>query len=43
MTTLSGLHIVVGAIGYAGTYEVSIDTVFEDTLNPYAFLASTMN
>ncbi len=43
MTTSSGFQIVFGAIGYAGTCEVRIETVFEDKLNPNAFLASTIN
>jgi len=41
--TLSGFHVVVGALGFAGTYAVRILTVFENSLNPYAFLASTLN
>ena len=42
--TLSGSHIVVGAIGVSGIWAAKILTAgLENALNPYIFLASTLN
>ena len=45
IVTISGDcdHCVVGAEGWAGSWAAKIETTFDKALNPYWFLACTLN